>query len=343
MEGGKAVAADSTSGNHATWESGRSWRVCAGARAVALASTIGWAMRPAGPPAWDNSLNTAFSQELPVALTSPRFKPNATLTDVEANRAVLQKGARGTPVHLVQMALLDLGYSMPVSSANANFSPDGIYGDETRQVVKKFQKDSGTLKDDGIVGQKTIRELDRHFSSFQHRVRLHFRSIALTNVPFQRSLSNAELVYGMYGIEIFFASGESINLTPDERALFDKLDQECNWDLNDGEINQLQGLGSPAPPSDILVFFVNTFADNTLLGCGGHAKNRPACTIAARAGAWDTAHEVCHVLLTSSFTPVHNSDRRNLMHATEPFLSTTPVLTDRQVRQIRSSPLCQAL
>ncbi len=145
------------------------------------------------------------------------------------------------------MALLDLGYSLPVSTAKANYSPDGIFGEETRQAVKKFQKDSGTLKDDGVVGQKTIRELDRRFSSFQHRVRLHFRSIALTHVPFERSLSNAELVYAMYGIRIEFASGESIKLTPEQRALFDKVDQACNWDLNDGEINELQGIGSRLP------------------------------------------------------------------------------------------------
>lgn len=278
-----------------------------------------------------------------MALTSPRFQPNAALAEVESNGKVLKIGSSGTPVHLVQMALLDLGYSLPVSTAKANYSPDGIYGEETRQAVKKFQKDSGTLKDDGVVGQETIRELDRHFSSFQHRVRLHFRSIALTHVPFERSLSNAELVYAMYGIKIEFASGESIKLTPDQRALFDKVDQACKWDLNDGEINELQGIGSRAPANDILVFYVNTFADSNLLGCGGHAKNRPACTVAAHAGAWDTAHEVCHVLLTSSFNPVHISDQRNLMHPESRSSPTPPVLTDRQVKQIRNSPLCGAM
>ncbi|MDD4269627.1 MAG: peptidoglycan-binding protein [Pirellulales bacterium] len=278
-----------------------------------------------------------------MALTSPRFQPNAALADVEANRKVLKIGSSGTPVHLVQMALLDLGYSLPVSTTNANYSPDGIYGEETRQAVQKFQTDCGTLKDDGVVGQKTIRELDRRFGALRHQVRLHFRSIAQTHVAFQRSLSNAELVYAMYGIEIEFASGESIHLTPAQRALFDRVDQACNWDLDDGEINELQGLGSRAPANEILVFYVNTFADNNLLGCGGHARNRPACTIAAHAGAWDTAHEVCHVLLTSSFNPVHISDQRNLMHPESRSSPTPPVLTDRQVKQIRNSPLCRAI
>ncbi len=278
-----------------------------------------------------------------MTLTSPRFKSSATLIKVEANKAVLQKGSTGTSVHLVQMALIDLGHLMPISTANSNFSPDGIYGEETKQAVKKFQREHPPLVDDGVMGQKTIRELDQLFKAFQHRVRLHFRSIALTSVPFERSLANAETVFGMYGIKIEFASGISINLTPDQRTLFNQIDQECDWDLNDGEINELQGIGPPAPPNDILVFFVNNFVDNTVLGCGGHAKDRPACTIAARAGAWDTAHEVCHVLLGSSFNPVHNPDKRNLMHETEPFLTSIPVLTDRQVIRIRKSNLCRTI
>lgn len=278
-----------------------------------------------------------------MTLTSPRFKSNATLKKAEANQAVLKKGSVGTSVHLVQMALLDLGHLMPASTTNANYSPDGIFGDETMQAVKKFQREHPPLVDDGIVGKKTIQALDRLFNAFEHKVRLHFRSIALTSVPFQRSLTNAETVFGMYGIQIEFASGLSIKLAQAQRALFDQIDQECNWDINDGELNQLQGIGPPSPPNDILVFFVNNFSDNTVLGCGGHASNRPACTIAARAGAWDTAHEVCHVLLKSSFNPVHIDDNRNLMHETEPFLSTIPALTDRQVIQIRKSNLCRKI
>jgi hypothetical protein len=277
-----------------------------------------------------------------MALTSPRFKSSRTLNNVEANRALLQKGAVGRPVHLVQMALLDLGYAMPRSTGNAQYSPDGIYGEETTRVVKQFQKDSRTLSADGVVGQKTIQELDRRLNAFTHRVRLHFRSIALTNIPFHQSLSNAETVFGQYGIKIEFASGESIGLSPDERELFQKVDQECNWELSDGELHQLHGIGSPAPSTDILVFHVNTFADN-ITGCGGHARNRPACTIAAHHGAWTTSHEVCHVLLGSSFSPVHIQDKRNLLFPTTRTLSSVPVLTDRQVTQIRKSVCCQKM
>jgi hypothetical protein len=282
-----------------------------------------------------------------MGLSSPRFTSSDTLKKVEANLAVLQKGAVSRAVHLVQMALLDLGYPLPLSTGSANYSPDGIFGEETKAVVKRFQRDSKTamltLTDDGIIGQKTIRELDRRFSAFQHRVKLHFRSLALTNVPFARSLSNAEIVFGQYGIKAEFASGESLFLTDDQRDLFNQIDQECDWDLDDGEFNQLQSLGTPAPANDVLVFHVNTFADGNTLGCGGHAKDRPACTITASALAWDTAHEVCHVLLGSKFNPVHVNDLRNLMHPTSRTLSSVPVLTVSQVAQIRNSVCCRPI
>src|SRR3546814_9115177 len=133
----------------------------------------------------------------------------------------------------MQMALMDGSgrASLPNSTQNPADSPDGIFGEETRQAVKQFQRDSRSLVDDGIVGQKTLRELDSRFARFQHRVRLHFRSLALTQVPFQRSLTNAEIVFAQYGIRIAFASGESIGLTPGQRELFNPIDQACKWEL----------------------------------------------------------------------------------------------------------------
>ena len=179
-----------------------------------------------------------------MALRSPRFQFEPTLVKVDGNQTVLQKGSTGTPVHLVQMALLDLGVKMPISTAHPNNSPDGVFGEETRQAIMKFQHDHD-LKDDGIIGPKTLQALDVLFPNFTHRVKLHFRSIALTNVPFQRSLTNAEIVYAQYGIKIEFGSGESILLTDEQREKFDQIDQECNWDLDSGEFNELQGLGTP--------------------------------------------------------------------------------------------------
>ena len=52
-----------------------------------------------------------------MALTSPRFKDNPELRKIEAGQLLLKMGSRGHHVHLLQMALLDLGFAMPRSTA----------------------------------------------------------------------------------------------------------------------------------------------------------------------------------------------------------------------------------
>lgn len=271
-----------------------------------------------------------------MAVTSPRFVSSRRLIAASNNAPPLRKGARGRAVHLIQFALLDLGHSMPRSTGRA-FSPDGIYGDETVRVVKAFQQ-SKRITDDGEVGRETMRHLDAAFPGCSHRVRVHFRSIALTTVPFDVSLRNAQTVYGQYGIDFQFGTGMSLHLTPAQTALFDRIDQECNWNLNAGEYNQLHQLGTPCPSNEVKVYFVRRMRG--VLGCGGHAPGRPAATVAAAAWRWDMGHEVGHVLLTSAFAPVHAPHARNLMNAFPANNSVIKVLTDAQVKQMRQHPCC---
>ncbi len=274
-----------------------------------------------------------------MALTSPRFIHKSRLVRA-SNGNTIRKGSRGSHVHLIQMALIDLGYPMPRSIGGSRYSPDGIFGNETKEKLIAFQN-ANNIDPSGNVDRETMLALDHHCRTYTHKVTLHFRSISLTNVPFARSLANAEKVYAQYGIQIQFGSGQSLLLSEAEEQTFNQIDGECNWAINTGEYNQLHGMGGNVPSTDILVYYVRRFASNTLLGCGGHATNRPACTVAAEASHWDTAHEVGHVLLTSSFPEVHmRNHRRNLMY---PFSSTsrsTKVLTDRQITKIRSSPCC---
>lgn len=271
-----------------------------------------------------------------MALTSPRFNTSQQLIAASNNAPPLRQGASGRAVHLIQFALLDLGYAMP-RSTGGNMSPDGIYGSETVEIVKAFQR-SKRLNPDGEVGRDTMRELDLAFARPSHRVRLHFCSISLTRVPFEQSLRNAQTVYGQYGIDFQFASGQSLLLTPEQTALFDSIDQECNWNITTGEYDQLHQLGSPCPLFDIKVYFVRQMRD--VLGCGGHAPGRPAATVAAEAWRWDMAHEVGHVLLTEAFRPVHHPHPRNLMNAFPANNNVIKLLTEAQVRQIRNHPCC---
>ncbi|MCB1023119.1 MAG: peptidoglycan-binding protein [Acidobacteria bacterium] len=275
-----------------------------------------------------------------MSLLSPRFVSSTQLRNAAAG-GVIRKGAKGRHVHLLQMALIDLGYPMPRSTGGV-YSPDGDYGEETKEKVIAFQR-ANNLSPDGEVGRNTMGALDALCRNYKHRVKVHFRSISLTDVPFERSLRDAETVFGQYAIKFEYANGESLMLTPDEESRFNVVDGECNWVLDSGEYNELHSMGSFVPANNLSVYFVRRFSDNNLLGCGGHAPNRPACTVAANASRWDTAHEAAHVLLTSSFSPVHVNDTRNLMHPTASTFATIPILTDRQVNKIRQSVCCIAM
>ena len=253
-----------------------------------------------------------------MTLTSPRFRNERELLAIDANRSVMRRGATGRHVHLVQMALIDLGFAMPVSTASDSYSPDGVFGVETEGVVKAFQRSVPPpgLKPDGEVGQFTLRELDKRFPRFTHRINLHFRSLALSDVPFDRLMSSTAQVYAQYGIEARFASGESLGLTDDQQAKFSTVKQNCDWVMDSGDFADLHKLGTPIPSNDIAVFIVNGFQEN-IRGCGGHATRLPACTVSHDCLRWSLAHEICHVLLTSSFAPQHTISTRNLMFASE--------------------------
>ena len=62
----------------------------------------------------------------------------------------IKKGNKGNDVKVIQSKLKDLGF--------LSGSVDGIFGPNTEKAVKAFQKSAG-LKDDGIVGTKTIAAL----------------------------------------------------------------------------------------------------------------------------------------------------------------------------------------
>ncbi|GGC24146.1 hypothetical protein GCM10011371_09790 [Novosphingobium marinum] len=271
-----------------------------------------------------------------MTLQSARFNTSSTLRGAAINSPPLRSGARGRAVHLVQFALIDAGHAMP-RSIGGSMSPDGIYGTETANAVRAYQTSKG-LTADGEVGRNTMAALDAQFRRPSHTVHAHFRSISLTNVPFEQSLRNAQTVYGQYGIDFRYAEGQSLLLTPAQEALFDRIDQQCNWNISSGEYDQLHNLGPPCPANHVKVYFVNRMRG--VLGCGGHKPGRPAATVAKEAWRWDMGHEVGHVLLTSSFVPVHHAHPRNLMNAFPADNATIKILTLAQVRKMRSHPCC---
>src|SRR5262245_57103591 len=111
-----------------------------------------------------------------------------------------------------------------------------------------------------------------------HRVRIHVRSIAVTQVPFSTILSSTQAVYRTYGIDIELASSQSMKLTAQEFAKYRRVDGVCDWSLAAGELYELQRTVGWFRQRDPFVFFVEALGNGNL-GCGGHIPGQPACIV----------------------------------------------------------------
>ena len=251
--------------------------------------------------------------------------------------SLLRRGSRGPEVTKLQEEL------NRQISPSPNLVADGDFGRLTDLAVRAFQRNAGLVVD-GIAGPRTKAALGMPDTGrrFTHRVRLNFRSISTTNVPFNTILAHTQAVFAPHGIRIDFANGMSLGLASDVATRLSQVDGTCNWTITGGEYAELFRHGSDVPSSDVGVFFIDRFSE-AINGCGGHLTNRPGCIVARAGTKWCTAHEVCHVLLGSSFNPVHINDSRNLMHSVDIQRSATPTLTASQVTRIKQSPLCVAI
>ncbi len=290
---------------------------------------------------------------MPTSLRSPRFKDSARLVQAADNRPAIRAGERNEGVRLIQQALIDLGHSMPVSVRRWG-SPDGIFGRETTSELRRFQRRHG-LEPDGCVGRFTMAKLDEllptagqplpalPMSGYSHKIRLHLRSIDLPQISEMRQLDEMQRIFSQYGIRIELASGQSLNLSNQTALVLTEVDGNCEWDQVTDEQRLLQGLGSRqgVQPNDITAYFATELREadgSTLQGCAGHAPGRPAVMIASSAQDKTTlAHEVCHVLLGSGFSPVHVEDSNNLMCAAAMCTGSPATLTDTQLHRIRAS------
>lgn len=93
-----------------------------------------------------------------MVLSSPRFRDNVRLQQAATNSPALRFGAESDAVRLVQQGLMDLGFPLPVSNKKYG-SPDGMYGSETAEKVRAFQRREH-LSSDGTVGHDTMHRLD---------------------------------------------------------------------------------------------------------------------------------------------------------------------------------------
>lgn len=157
------------------------------------------------------------------------FRSNDRVGKAATNAPPMKQGERGTAVHILQQALVDFGLPMPISMAKGG--PDGIFGNETRKTVASFQ-DKKDLVIDGIAGRQTFNALDDAMTNGPkaqrpRRVTLHFRSLALTTVPFESQFGATQKVCGQYNIDMVFGSGSSMGLAEQKARKFEKIDGQC--------------------------------------------------------------------------------------------------------------------
>lgn len=86
-----------------------------------------------------------------------------TPTPTPATVATLKQGSRGDRVRRLQQGLRRTfpAYRHHVAPKGRLLAVDGIFGAHTERWVREFQRRS-KLADDGIVGPRTLRELNRH-------------------------------------------------------------------------------------------------------------------------------------------------------------------------------------
>jgi peptidoglycan hydrolase-like protein with peptidoglycan-binding domain len=109
-----------------------------------------------------------------MALTNPRFSTNHELVAAANSAPSLRKGAKGEAVAILQQALLDLGFAMPLSTSGGRVLPDGAFGTETEGVAKLFQRRNGLLAD-GIVGRETLKQLELSIRAFSEAEDARFK------------------------------------------------------------------------------------------------------------------------------------------------------------------------
>ena len=288
-----------------------------------------------------------------MSLSSPRFSRNNRLQQAAQNKPAMVRGEVGEAVRIVQQSLIELGYWMDISLKRFG-TPDGIFGNETDDRVRQFQR-AHKLSPDGAVGRFTMAKLDALLptagpklpplpkkADFKHRVRVHFRSLALTDLPISYQEQNARMVYAQYGIYLDVRSGMSMHLSPAQARMFESVDVgECvdnKLSTELGELHKvgLQGVGT----NEIVIYIARKVADKRgkeINGCAAINTNRPAVVVSSTGSPWTLGHELGHVLL-ETYSPVHSTDRGNLMYSPSASITSNPATLDpKQLEAIRKS------
>lgn len=104
--------------------------------------------------AWRATIGDDPNRTLPASITQPGRSQGGASRDAMAD-GMLTLNERGPAVTALQERLSALGYKDADGNA---LKPDGHYGDRTKEVVERFQREHG-LTDDGKAGRNTLEAL----------------------------------------------------------------------------------------------------------------------------------------------------------------------------------------
>lgn len=103
--------------------------------------------------------NRLKREKTTMPLSYPPFVASDRIRKAAENSPQMAHGEQGKAVAILQGALIDLGYKMPISTRDNGF-PDGVFGSETKATVYQFQVDKKLNGKDGVAGRETFTRLD---------------------------------------------------------------------------------------------------------------------------------------------------------------------------------------
>jgi hypothetical protein len=183
---------------------------------------------------------------------------------------------------------------------------------------------------------------DKHGNECKKLVHATIYTLALPQFDYHKAVEFTEKLYGSNGIYVSWGFGQCLALSEAQEIKLKVIDGTCKWDQNNSEQDDLYNLVKARNPSGILIFIVGgikTDATKTLAGCAGHEPSKPAAVVSATGTMYTMAHELGHVLLTSSYSPVHETSTSNIMvNGTHRIpAGSSPTFNASQITQIMKS------
>ena len=92
-----------------------------------------------------------------MALQCARFSSEPDIVRASTNSPPLRRGSQGDGVHVLQLALIDLGFAMPISTKNGTSLPDGIFGAETQKAARLTYSHARVIRIRSPASRSTLR------------------------------------------------------------------------------------------------------------------------------------------------------------------------------------------